>query len=76
MSKYVTATKTVDIDIDIDDFDTDDLIDELESRGVDVYEPIDDSQTLLKLYELKRSDSLQFDKEFADFIYKKIGRIL
>ena len=31
---YITVSREVDIDIDIEDFDTDDLIEELERRNI------------------------------------------
>lgn len=70
----VRAVKYVDIDVELDDFDTDDLIEELENRGVQV---LDDVQPdILKLYELRRHNSALFDAAFANFVYERIGRVL
>lgn len=68
------ATKTIEVDIDMDDFGTDDLIEELENRGV--YIAPDGDGSIYELYELKRFNSPMFEKTFADFVYDKIGRIL
>ena len=74
-----TICKTIDVDVEfeIEDIDTDDLIDELESRGLIVGdEKIADDQDLLALYELRRCNDIRFDEEFAEYIYERLGRIL
>lgn len=76
MSRGITARKTIEVDIDLEDFDTDDLIDELENRGIDVYDPDYPNSIITELYELKRANDPRFDKVFGDYIYDKIGRIL
>ena len=37
-TRTVTVTTDVDVDVDLDDFDTDDLIDELDNRGYTVFD--------------------------------------
>ena len=38
MGRRRTVTVDVDVDVDLDDFDTDDLIDELDDRGYKVFD--------------------------------------
>ena len=64
------------VDVDLDDFDTEDLIDELERRGRGL-EMADTSGTELveKIFELRRVGK-NFDKELDQLIYVVTGRIL
>jgi broad-specificity NMP kinase len=73
------------IQIDLDEFDTDDLIEELEYRGYKVHEKIKadeftdiDQYGLLddisKIYQLKRTGQ-SYDKKLDDVIHKVIGRL-
>ncbi len=62
--------------VDLDDFDTDDLINELERRGKGL-EVADTNGTELveKIYQ-KRRLGQNFDKELDDLIYTVAGRIV
>ena len=64
------------VDVDLDDFDTEDLIDELERRGRGL-EIADTGGTELveKIFELRRVGK-NFDKELDQLIYVVTGRIL
>jgi hypothetical protein len=46
---YVTVTTEVDVDVDISEFDTEDLVDELERRGREGLS-FDDHETLTKAW--------------------------
>lgn len=46
---YVTVTTEVDVDVDISEFDTEDLVDELERRGREGLS-FDDTETLTKAW--------------------------
>lgn len=46
-------TITVDVDVSLDDFDTEDLVDELESRGESAGDPEDDEGLREVYYALK-----------------------
>lgn len=70
----VRAVKYVEVEVELSDFDTDELIEELENRGIQV--PDDAPQDILELYNLRRFDDTLFDAAFANFVYEKIGRIL
>ena len=60
---------TISIDIDLDDFETDDLINELEYRDYSVIE----NDILLNIYEKKVSGE-NIDGLLRDLIYDHIGR--
>jgi len=72
--------KEVEIEIDLDDFDTDDLIEELERRGIDYNTrgvDADEMRGLLENIWLKRRNGNQnFDKELDDLIYGVLGKIV
>lgn len=77
MKRTVSVNRMVDVDIEISDIDTDDLIDELESRGIFMFESDHQIKTdICVLFELKRTNDIRFEKAFADYIYENIGRIL
>jgi hypothetical protein len=66
----------------IDDLTDDDIIEELQGRGYDCSTlqkdtvAVDINKTILKLYELKRINSPEFDDVFTEFVYNTIGRII
>ena len=73
------AYKEVEIEIDLDDFDTDDLIEDLErrgrecnTRGVDA----DEMRSLLEQIWIKRRNgSANFDRELDALIWGVLGRV-
>lgn len=68
---------TIDADVDLTDFDTEDLIDELESRGHDVDSviPLEQKQLIEKIY-LKRRQGKPFDAEIDQLIYDVLGKVI
>lgn len=76
MGRYVTVNTWIDIDIDMEDIDTDDLIEELESRRetVDGMEPADLKEIIERLW-IKRRTGKDYQQELDDIIYNVIGRI-
>jgi hypothetical protein len=63
----------VEIEVELDDFDTDDLIEELENRG----EIVDnDAKHLITTIFYKRRTGQDFSRELDDLIYNTIGRIV
>lgn len=81
-------TVSVDVDVDLDDFDTDDLLEELESRGrnhnrvglEEGYCPIEcknTGQLAEALFEARRNGNDQRALELVDrLIYAALGRII
>lgn len=70
--------KTVytEVDVDISDFDTDDLIEELESRGELVGLAKGDSAELVRHIYEKRRLGQDFNRELDELIYLSIGKIV
>jgi len=68
------SCRTISIDVDLSDFDTDDLIEELESRGE--YTTMGDSDELIdKIFHLRRQGR-DFEKELDQLLYNKTGRAI
>lgn len=75
MSRTVTAM----VDVDLSDFDTDELIEELESRGLDMntkYVDADEVREQLEAVWQQRRQGLSFDAQLDQLIYTALGRIL
>jgi hypothetical protein len=67
------AYVSVDVDVDLTDFDTDDLIEELESRGSLLGS---DTKKLLEDLYLKRRLGQDYQTELDQLIYAGLGKIL
>jgi len=63
------------VEVDLSDFDTDDLIEELESRGSCMLDYGDGKETLRTLYE-KRRLGQDYQAELEKLIYAGLGKIL
>lgn len=73
-----TVSTYVDVDVDLTDFDTDDLIEELESRGKlmsTTNNPSDNQELLTSIYENRRLGKC-YQRELDELIYHVLGRIL
>jgi hypothetical protein len=73
-----TVTVDVDVDVDLEDFDTDDLIDELERRGSDYNtQEVDGgwNRQILEQIWLKRRMNQSFETELDQLIWHVVGRI-
>lgn len=70
----VTKFVEVEVEVDLADFETDELIEELESRDemIDMKYNID--SIVESIYNLKRHNR-SYDKEVSDLIYNVLGRI-
>ena len=73
MSK--TLYKEVEIDVELTDFDDDDLLEEIESRGL-VVSTYGDTKQLLETIWLKRRQGQAFDQELDQLIYASLGRVV
>ncbi len=70
-----TVYTEVEVDIEMSDFDTDDLIEELESRGEIVGDKSDNGVLVNTIYE-KRRLGQDYQRELDDLIYQVTGKIL
>ena len=72
---YKTIYTEVEVDVDISEFDTEDLIEELESRGAGTNEFGDGKELLQTIYE-KRRLGQDYQTELDRLIYNATGRII
>ena len=72
---YKTIYTEVEVDVDLGDFDTDDLIEELESRGAGVMDYGDGKEVLQSIYE-KRRLGKDYQTELETLIYLGLGKIV
>jgi len=77
MSRYHTVYKEVEIDVELDDFDDDDLIEELESRGRGFESPSASVSELLTAIWLKRRvGRTDYEPELDQLIYVGVGKVI
>ena len=77
MSKYKTVYTEVEVDVDISEFETDDLLDELASRGSLPQEADDISKELLTAIWLKRRlGKDNYQEELDQLIYQVLGHVV
>jgi hypothetical protein len=77
MGRYINVT--VDVEVDMSDIDTDDLIDELETRGRDYNTngvDADEMRNLLETIWLNRRTGKDYQNELDKLIYGVLGKIV
>jgi hypothetical protein len=72
---YKTMYKEVEVDVDLSDFETDDLIEELESRGSAVMD-YGDGKEILEAIWLKRRQGRDYQTELEQLIWLGLGKII
>ena len=72
---YKTIYTEVEVDVNLSDFETDDLIEELESRGSGVMDYGDGKEILLAIYE-KRRLGKDYQAELDQLIWLGLGKIV
>lgn len=72
---YKTIYTEVEVDIDLSEFDTDDLIEELESRGTGVTEVGNGKDILQMIYE-KRRLGHDYQTDLDQLIWLGLGKFL
>jgi hypothetical protein len=72
---HKTIYTEVEVDVDLSDFDTEDLIEELESRGAGATDYGDGKDILMAIYE-KRRLGQDYQTELETLIYLGLGKIL
>jgi hypothetical protein len=73
---YKTIYTEVEVDVDLSDFDTDDLIEELESRGSGVMDYGDGKEILEAIYHKRRLGQTDYERELDQLIYAGLGKIV
>jgi hypothetical protein len=69
-----TVYQEVEVEVELDDFDTDDLIEELERRGSGVMDYGDGKEILETIYE-KRRLGKDYQTELDQLIWLGLGKI-
>lgn len=72
---YKTVYTEVEVEIDMSDFDTDDLIEELESRGAGTPDYGDGADVLRVIYQ-KRRLGQDYQVELDQLIWLGLGKII
>jgi hypothetical protein len=72
---YKTIYTEVEVDVDLTDFDTDDLIEELESRGAGSTDFGDGKDVLRTIYE-KRRLGQDYQPELDQLIWLGLGKVV
>jgi hypothetical protein len=72
---YKTVYTEVEVDVDLSEFDTEDLLEELESRGSGVAEYGDGKEILQKIYEHRRLGK-DYQNELDQLIWLGLGKIV
>jgi len=69
--------KEVEVDVDLSDFETEDLVEELESRGElpSSTGPYDSNELIQKIWQLRRNGK-DYQTLLDDLIYAVTGRIV
>lgn len=72
---YKTIDTYVSVDVDLGEFDTDDLIEELESRGEIIGDKTDNSMLVNSIYEKRRLNQ-DYQRDLDELIFQVTGRFL
>lgn len=72
---YKTMYKEVEVDVDLSDFDTADLIEELESRGTGTADYGNGKEILQAIYE-KRRLAQDYQPELDQLIWLGLGKFI
>jgi len=72
---YKTIYTEVEVDVDLSDFDTDDLIDELDARGAGGSDFGDGKELLQAIYEKRRLCN-DYQTELDQLIWLGLGKVL
>jgi hypothetical protein len=75
MGRYITVSQEVDVDIDMEDFDTAELVEELERRGAGTTD-YGDGKDILKAIYLKRRLGQDYQTELDQLIWMGLGRVI
>jgi hypothetical protein len=74
-----TVYTEVEVDVDLDSFDDDDLIDEMERRGLDLnskYIDGDQMRELLTQVWIRRRQGQDYQRELDQLIWYGIGKVV
>ena len=72
---FKTIYTEVEVDVDLSDFETDDLIEELESRGAGATD-YGDGKEILETIWLKRQQGRDYQTELEQLIWLGLGKVI
>jgi hypothetical protein len=72
---FKTIYTEVEVDVDLTDFETDDLIEELESRGAGATD-YGDGKEILETIWLKRRQGRDYQTELEQLIWLGLGKVI
>jgi hypothetical protein len=73
---YKTIYTEVEVDVNLSDFETDDLIEELESRGSAVMDYGDGKEILEAIWLKRRMGRTDYQVELDQLIYAGLGHVI
>ena len=74
---YKTIYTEVEVDVDLSDFETDDLLEELENRGaLPVDSGVDAKSVLESIWLKRRVGRVDYQTELDQLIYAGLGKIV
>jgi len=73
---YKTIYTEVEVEVNIADFETDDLLEELESRGSLPVEGSGDAQEIVEKIWMLRRYGRDYQRELDDLIYRVLDKIV
>jgi len=73
---YKTIYTEVEVDVDLSEFETDDLIEELESRGARVEPEFGDGKEMLMAIYEKRRLGKDYQTELEQLIWRGLGKVI
>jgi len=76
MSRCKTVYTEVEVDVDISDFDTEDLIEELEERGELPSRGLYTSTELVEKIWMLRRNGQDYQRQLDDLIYNVTGHVI
>ena len=79
MGRYRYVTVDTQVEVSLDEFDTDDLIEELESRGLDYNTKgvdADGMRDLLETIWLNRRRGIDYQRELDNLVWGVLGKLV
>jgi len=73
---YKTIYTSVEVDVDLSEFDTEDLVEELESRGAGVEPEFGNGKEILQTIYEKRRLGQDYQRELDELIWMGLGKVV
>jgi hypothetical protein len=73
---YKTIYTEVEVDVDLSEFDTEDLVEELESRGAGVEPEFGNGKEILQTIYEKRRLGQDYQRELNELIWMGLGKVV